>query len=114
MLKSVQSNSKEVEKPQPKEQQSYQNFTIYSTREAIAQQVFKPGWNLPTMTIEEWAERQMQLGLLPNPNATNRTSASKKEKVHEDEKQKQKRDWDDWKDEHTKGEGNKNDNYFRR
>jgi immunoglobulin-binding protein 1 len=37
----------------------------------------------------------------------------KKEKDEEQEILKA-RQWDDWKDDHPKGEGNKNDNYFKR
>jgi hypothetical protein len=34
----------------------------------------------------------------------------------EEEEQKRQKDskWDDWKDDHPKGEGNKNDFYFKR
>jgi len=43
---------------------------------------------------------------------------NKKKKEEEDEQTDEEtlkaRAWDDWKDEHPRGEGNKNDNYFKR
>ena len=35
-------------------------------REELRKKVFNPT-NLPTMTVEEWAELQMENGLLPSP-----------------------------------------------
>ena len=40
--------------------------------------------------------------------------SKKKEKEESDEEVLKARAWDDWKDDHPKGEGNKNDHYFKR
>jgi hypothetical protein len=75
------------------------------------------------MTVEEWAEEQMQLGLMPSPDSMNNNNNNKnqgKKKKEDDEGPedeealKKKRDWDDWKDDHPRGAGNQNDNYFKR
>eukprot|EP01117_Protostelium_nocturnum_P007341 TRINITY_DN2627_c0_g2_i1.p1 TRINITY_DN2627_c0_g2~~TRINITY_DN2627_c0_g2_i1.p1 ORF type:complete len:249 (-),score=118.86 TRINITY_DN2627_c0_g2_i1:37-783(-) len=105
------------EKPKEK----FQNFTLLPSdavkREQLKKNVFKPGYPLPTMTVEEWADQQMELGLLPSPGQqpTN-NNQKKKEKTDEptDAEVYKSRAWDDYKDDNPKGAGNKNDNYFRR
>jgi TAP42-like family len=37
-------------------------------RQDLRKQVFQPGWRLPTMTPEEWAEEEMRRGGLPDPD----------------------------------------------
>ncbi|KAG9287002.1 hypothetical protein G9A89_022966 [Geosiphon pyriformis] len=37
-------------------------FTITNQRETIRQQVFRPGWRLPTMTIDEYLQQEEQRG----------------------------------------------------
>jgi immunoglobulin-binding protein 1 len=37
-------------------------FVITSKREALQDQVFRPGHNLPTMTVEEYLEREVERG----------------------------------------------------
>mmetsp|Transcript_26146 Transcript_26146/g.36807 ORF Transcript_26146/g.36807 Transcript_26146/m.36807 type:complete len:348 (+) Transcript_26146:3-1046(+) len=79
--------------------------------------------NPATMTPEEWAEQQIRLGNLPDPNqaSTNlQQNANNTEHEQEDNDQKndektmKQRAWDDWVEDHPKGSGNMNDNYFKR
>jgi len=113
-------NGKLEVEPRPAAQSQFQNFTLLpstSKREEFKKGVFKPGWSLPTMTIEEWADSQIAAGLLPDPDAPQQPQQQQKKKVKDEESEeetKKKRDWDDWKDDNPKGQGNMNDNYFRR
>jgi immunoglobulin-binding protein 1 len=87
-----------------------------SQREELRKKVFNPT-NLPTMTVEEWAELQMENGLLPSPGSQPpQQEKKKKELTAEEEEAKRLKDsrFDDWKDENPKGDGNKNDHYFKR
>jgi immunoglobulin-binding protein 1 len=38
------------------------NFVLVNQREAIREQVFRPGWRLPTMTINEYLEQEAARG----------------------------------------------------
>ncbi|KAL7525639.1 hypothetical protein ACHAWF_001447 [Thalassiosira exigua] len=91
-------------------------------RQEIASGVFRPGWNQPTMTLAELAERE-------RAEAIQRSEAQKiaeaeaklkpkrydqlvKDGMEDDEKlveasAKLDRYWDDWKDENPRGSGNK-------
>merc|ERR550534_3137283 len=100
------------------------------TRDAIQKQVFGMGYpSLPTMTVEEWYEEQAAAGLLPTPDQSRvqmneamkandpevrqaeeeRKQAeedAKAERDDEDERRK-KIEWDEWKDDHRRGWGNR-------
>jgi hypothetical protein len=91
-------------------------------RQELANQVFRPSWNQPTMSLEELAERE-------RADAIRRAEAQKvseaeaifkprryeqlvKDGMEDDEKlveasAKLDRDWDDWKEENPRGSGNK-------
>jgi len=103
--------------PPPEKPPQFQNFVLLpSKREQLKKEVFRPSYPLPTMTVEEWAEEQMRLGLMPSPGDVP-TTQKKKEEDNEEEEEKatlKARAWDDWKDDHPRGVGNKNDNYFKR
>jgi len=111
--------------PKPIEQESMiKTFTIPSQltqREEVTSTVFQPGYPVHTLTPEQWADQQIQLGLLPQGNSNNNNNNKKKdeEEDEEDEIENEKatlksREWDNWKDDNPKGSGNKNDRYFRR
>ncbi|KYO00547.1 type 2A phosphatase-associated protein 42, putative [Plasmodium reichenowi] len=92
--------------------------------------VFKPFHNLPTISLEECAQMEMQYSLKgTNDNDINNTQGFgnqneekellrneknddyyKEDLKKEDEKDLHDREWDDWKDLHPKGIGNKNKN----
>lgn len=91
-------------------------------RQEIADGVFRPGWNQPTMSLDELAERE-------KADAIRRSEAQKvaeaeamlkprrydqleRDGMEDDEKlveasAKLDREWDDWKEENPRGSGNK-------
>jgi len=105
--------------PTPKEKPpQFKNFILLpNKRDQLKRDVFKPNYPLPTMTVEEWAEEEMRLGLMPSPNDPKPQKSNDKDSDNEeedDQKTLKARNWDDWKDDHPRGEGNKNDRYFSR
>lgn len=88
---------------------------IVSERDRIVAEVFQPSHSLPSMSIEEAGEREMAIMKKWNErNARLSEEASsswvneKKDAESDDEAAEYKaRAWDDWKDEHPKGAGNK-------
>lgn len=92
---------------------------ITSERERMAAQVFQPGHRLPTMSIEEaglkemeimnkWQERNTKL--MEEANSSWHKHGTRRENDDEDdddEAQEKARAWDDWKDDHPRGAGNK-------
>jgi len=100
------------------------------TRDALQKQVFGMGYpSLPSMTVEEWYEEQAAAGLLPTPDQSRvqmdramgandpevrqaeeeRKAAEEDEKEEEDDEEarRKKIEWDDWKDDHRRGWGNR-------
>ena len=91
-------------------------------RQEIANQVFRPGWNQPTMTLEELGEReradaiqraeQQKVAEAEAKLRPRRYEQLVKDGMEDDEKlveasAKLDRDWDDWKEENPRGSGNK-------
>ena len=84
-------------------------FVLTKTRTDIANTVFKPGHNLPTMTIDEYLELEHKHG-----NITSQSSdRDKHQESHEGEEQEGEMERqkliqrDEWFDEHRRGEGNR-------
>jgi len=83
-------------------------------REDLQSTVFQPGTNQPTMTLEEFGDKeykkmmqlQEQQKLMAEQTKMEEEEDSDKDEKS-DKKTKKDRDWDDWKDEHEKGAGNK-------
>ncbi|KAJ6418826.1 hypothetical protein OIU84_002078 [Salix udensis] len=92
--------------------------SLTSERERMRAQVFQPGHRLPTMSIEEarlkemeimniWQERNAELMEKAN-SAWYRDNPKSKLSEDDDGDDVQKaRAWDDWKDDHPQGAGNK-------
>mmetsp|Transcript_15933 Transcript_15933/g.24047 ORF Transcript_15933/g.24047 Transcript_15933/m.24047 type:complete len:428 (+) Transcript_15933:289-1572(+) len=91
-------------------------------RQEIANQVFRPGWNQPTMTLEELGEReradaiqraeQQKVAEAEAKFRPRRYEQLVKDGMEDDEKlveasAKLDRDWDEWKEENPRGSGNK-------
>ncbi|XP_041800319.1 immunoglobulin-binding protein 1 [Chelmon rostratus] len=91
------------------------------TKDAVQAQVFGAGYpSLPTMTVDDWYEQHRKHGALPDQGLPRKiameedTEANERE---EEEKEKQAenndesllraRNWDEWKDTHRKGYGNR-------
>lgn len=91
-------------------------------RQEVANQVFRPGWNQPTMTLEELGEReradairraeQQKVAEAEAKFKPRRYEQLVKDGMEDDEKlveasAKLDRDWDAWKEENPRGSGNK-------
>jgi len=94
---------------------------ILITREMMQKQVFGAGYrSLPTMTEDEYFEKEVREGKIVldydnNSKIQGDKNGEVEEKVdsgdEEDEEKLQKaRAWDDWKDTHRRGDGNKDRN----
>lgn len=84
-------------------------FRLVSKREEIAETVFRPDYNLPTMTIDEYLELERKRGGIldghsPNPKDNNEQNDDDNE---DDEVALQRaRQFDQFKDENPRGSGN--------
>jgi immunoglobulin-binding protein 1 len=91
-------------------------------RDEIRSQVFRPGWNQPTMSLEELADREVKAAIerderqkeaeAENENAPRRYEDLIRDGLEDNSElvnasAKLDRDWDDWKDENPRGSGNK-------
>ncbi|KAL3784689.1 hypothetical protein ACHAW5_002867 [Stephanodiscus triporus] len=92
------------------------------TRDAIASGVFRPGWNQPTMTLEELGERELadamrrsEIQRISEANdiyRPRRYDQLERDGMEDDDalveaSAKLDREWDDWKEENPRGSGNK-------
>lgn len=93
---------------------------ILITREMIQKQVFGAGFgykNLPTMTEEEYFEKEVREGKIvldydgvkktDDEKNAKKESEDEDETEHDDEKLKKARDWDEYKDTNRRGDGNR-------
>ncbi|KAG6035581.1 hypothetical protein E4U40_002137 [Claviceps sp. LM458 group G5] len=84
-----------------------QPFTLVESRADIAKGVFRPGHNLPTMSVDEYLEEERRRGGIleggtdPAPVVVDEDDA---EAV--DRETYKARQWDDYKDDHRRGAGN--------
>ncbi|NXU18923.1 IGBP1 protein, partial [Pardalotus punctatus] len=97
------------------------------TRDAAQARVFGAGYpGLPTMTVDDWYEQRRRQGVVsqqgfgepgflpcPSPPAgavdeeSQKQQQEKKEEEDDEEALQKARDWDDWKDTHPRGYGNR-------
>lgn len=90
------------------------SLQILEYRKKLEQQVWQPGFAQPIMTMDEWADGEFKMFKEMEENnkkgnEKNRLEAeedSDKDEIN-DKKVKKAREWDDWKDDHEKGGGNK-------
>lgn len=90
---------------------------LTSERERMAAQVFQPGHRLPTMSIEEAGLREMEMmnrwqernaKFFEEANSSWHKDPRKPAADDDDEAAEEKASaWDDWKDDHPRGAGNK-------
>lgn len=92
-----------------KEGKPLQPFTILPNRQDLTKQVFRPGHNLPTMSIDEYLEEEKRRGGIiegggeaswhrPEPDEDNYEKA--------DAETMKAREWDEYKEANAKGSGN--------
>ncbi|XP_031734272.1 immunoglobulin-binding protein 1 isoform X1 [Anarrhichthys ocellatus] len=92
------------------------------TKDAVQAQVFGAGYpSLPTMTVDDWYEQHRKRGAMPDQGIPTRPAVEEdtdaKEREEEDKEKKaddddeesllKARNWDDWKDTHRRGYGNR-------
>ncbi|XP_071759007.1 immunoglobulin-binding protein 1 [Centroberyx gerrardi] len=92
------------------------------TKDAVQARVFGAGYpSLPTVTVDEWYEQHRKHGGLPDQGIPRRVAVEEDvdaKEQEEEEKEKRvendneeslqkARDWDDWKDTHRRGYGNR-------
>ncbi|XP_069543583.1 immunoglobulin-binding protein 1 [Brachyistius frenatus] len=90
------------------------------TKEAVQARVFGAGYpSLPTMTVDDWYEQHSRRGVLPDQGVPGTVPGDEDAKDREDEDKEKKaenddeesllkvRNWDDWKDTHRRGYGNR-------
>jgi len=85
-------------------------ITSTNRKQEIKVNAFKPGWNLPTMTIEEAGEIDYQDMLRREKQSAKLKEESlvkEYQNPEEDENEVyKKREWDEWLEENPKGSGN--------
>jgi len=93
-----------------------------STRLRLQSEVFRESWRLPTMTIDEYLEQEEQAGRVlqgGGERTTDEVEQARRDERADDEEEdtregyerverglRKAREWDDYRDEHRKGEGN--------
>ncbi|KAM9327034.1 immunoglobulin-binding protein 1 [Gastrophryne carolinensis] len=86
------------------------------TRDALQAKVFGAGYpSLPTMTVDDWYENHRAKGVLPDQGVYSKgpdeeqeaAERERKEEVDDAESLQRARNWDDWKDTHPRGYGNR-------
>ncbi|RKP04788.1 TAP42-like protein [Thamnocephalis sphaerospora] len=86
-------------------------FVITSKREQLRQEVFRPGWRLPTMSIDEYLEQERARGNIieGGGEASGKPAASEDEddEAAADAATYKARAWDDFTDENPRGWGNR-------
>lgn len=90
------------------------SFEIANYRKKLESTVWQPGFAQPIMTMDEWADGEFKM--FQEMEEKNKKANAQQEKEAEedsdrdevgDKKVKKARDWDDWKDDHEKGAGNR-------
>jgi hypothetical protein len=84
-----------------------QPFTLVGTRADLAKGVFRPGHNLPTMTIDEYLEEEKRRGsILEGGTDPPKIEVNEDDMDAVDRETYKAREWDDYKDENRRGAGN--------
>lgn len=90
------------------------SFRIVSEREKVREGVFRPSHSLPTYTVEEWGEIEMQRAVQAEQEKRDAEIVKARRAAEEDSdgdeaanrETMEKRDWDNWRDSINKGSGN--------
>ena len=115
ILENMDKMKLDQKKPSPKPERKPMK-PILITKETLKNRVFGPGYrNVPTMSEEEYFQKELREGKIVmdynNSQGVNQAPTEEKsdsdEDIDNEEKLQKKRNWDDWKDTHRRGEGNK-------
>lgn len=84
-------------------------FMITNKRNEMMKGVFRPGHNLPTMSIEEYLDQEMERGnfLSGGTEEPKKKEADDNDEAAIDAETLKAREWDNFKDDNPKGWGNK-------
>lgn len=96
----------------PKEPKEFKPFVLVSKREQLQSSVFKPGYRLPTMTIDEYLEKEREQGNIISGGGKMPTEQIKKDPEamtteEQDEDARKARQEDEFRDENPRGWGNR-------
>ncbi|KAH6895426.1 TAP42-like protein [Thelonectria olida] len=83
-----------------------QPFTLLGSRADLARGVFRPGHNLPTMTIDEYLEEEKRRGNILQGGVEEKTVVDEDDMEAVDRAMYKAREWDDFTDDNRKGAGN--------
>ncbi|CAO3627031.1 unnamed protein product [Cunninghamella blakesleeana] len=92
-----------------KEGRPLRPFVITSKKQQIKDQVFRPGWNLPTMTVDEYLQQEMDRGNIIKGGG----EEPKKKEIDDNDYEAldadtmKKREWDEFVEANPKGWGNR-------
>uniref|UniRef100_A0A8C1A3X5 Immunoglobulin (CD79A) binding protein 1 n=2 Tax=Cyprinus carpio TaxID=7962 RepID=A0A8C1A3X5_CYPCA len=117
ILKRMELFKQSAPQPSPPKRPPMKPFIL--TKDAVQAKVFGAGYpSLPTMTVDDWYEQHRRQGCLPDQGIPRRAAdvdaeederaeRERKEENDDDEALQKARDWDDWKDSHRRGYGNR-------
>jgi len=109
MLQQMETGHTEEKKTESQSKTPMKPFIL--TRDRLQASVFGAGYpSLPTVTLEEYFEREAAAGRMPDRVSKPASNSAKNEEESDDddeEKLKKQRDMDDWKDTHRRGAGNR-------
>ncbi|KAH7328143.1 TAP42-like protein [Stachybotrys elegans] len=83
-----------------------QPFTLVGSRADLARGVFRPGHNLPTMSIDEYLEEERRQGNILQGGVEPKTVVDEDDMEAMDRETYKARQWDDFKDDNPRGSGN--------
>lgn len=117
ILKRMELFKQSAPQPSPPRRPPMKPFIL--TKDAVQAKVFGAGYpSLATMTVDDWYEQHKLKGCLPDqgiprravdgdPEEDERAERERKEENDDEEALQKARDWDDWKDTHRRGYGNR-------
>ncbi|XP_059406494.1 immunoglobulin-binding protein 1 isoform X2 [Carassius carassius] len=116
ILKRMELFKQSAPQPSPPKRPPMKPFIL--TKDAVQAKVFGAGYpSLSTMTVDEWYDQHQRQGCLPDqgiPRSADvdieedeRAERERKEENDDEEALQKARDWDDWKDTHRRGYGNR-------
>ncbi|KAK9708767.1 Type 2A phosphatase-associated protein 42 [Basidiobolus ranarum] len=91
-----------------KEGQPLRPFIITNQRKALQDQVFRPGWRLPTMSIDEYLQQEMDRGnfISGGGKTPEKVEIDDNDEAALDAETYKAREWDDFTDANPRGWGN--------
>ena len=83
-----------------------QPFTLVGSRQELARGVFRPGHNLPTMSIDEYLEEEKKRGGIIEGGEQPKVQVDEDDMENADRETYKAREWDEYVDANPKGSGN--------